>query len=92
MLTGEEKETIINYNQKDKTANIYTCDPTLIKTLRKIASNHSVIIEEKQCGDGWEYKIPKKWIKVRAPRQLSEEKMRELADRARQNFHRQKNK
>lgn len=32
MLTGEEKETIINYNQKDKTANIYTCDPTLIKT------------------------------------------------------------
>ena len=91
MLTGEEKETIINYNQKDKTANVYTCDPTLIKTLRKIASNHSVIIEEKQCGDGWEYKIPKKWIKVRAPRQLSHEKKRELADRSRQNFHGVKN-
>lgn len=91
MLTGEEKETIINYNQKEKTANIYTCDPTLIKTLRKIASNHSIIIEEKQCGDGWEYKIPKKWIKVRAPRQLSDEKKRELADRARQNFHGVKN-
>lgn len=32
-----EKETIITYNQKEETADVYTFDPQLIKKLSKLA-------------------------------------------------------
>lgn len=86
MLSAYEKETIINYNQAEKIAHCYTYDKALIRRLDKLCEISSEIIVKK-TGDGYkEYTFPRKWIKVKFPRQLSSEKRKELQDRARANF------
>lgn len=86
-----EQETIINYNQEEEFAYCYTFDPKLIRKLDDLCSKSSCIQLEKQ-GEGWrEYKFPKKWVKVNFPRVVSEEKRKELAERARKNFGGRKN-
>lgn len=55
-LSKAEQETIINFSAADKTANIYTTDPTWIKKLEKLGAT--------KLGDGVEIDVPKSWIKV----------------------------
>lgn len=86
MLSAYERETIINYNQEEKVAYCFTYDKVLIRRLDKLCEISSEIIVKK-TGDGCkEYTFPRKWIKVKIPRQLSSEKRKELQDRARANF------
>lgn len=80
-LTKYEQETIFNYNQEEKTASCYTHDPSLIRKLDKLAENDEAIIVVRE-GDGWkEYNLPKKYLKVRPPRKLSDEQREEMANR-----------
>lgn len=80
-LTKYEQETIFNYNQEEKTASCYTHDPALIRKLDKLAENDEAIIVIRE-GDGWkEYNLPKKYLKVRPPRKLSDEQREEMANR-----------
>lgn len=79
--TKYEQETIFNYNQEEKTASCYTCDPALIRKLDRLIENGEAITVTRD-GDGWrEYKFPKSWLKVRPPRKLSDEQRQELANR-----------
>lgn len=79
--TRYEQETIFNYNQEEKTASIYTHDPSLIRKMDKLASEDAAVTVVRE-GDGWrEYSCPKKYIKVRAPRKLSDEQRAEMAER-----------
>lgn len=59
-----ERETIINYNQADAEADVYTYDPALMRRLDKLLADHSEI---KKLREG-EYLVPKKWVKVAPPR------------------------
>lgn len=80
-LTKYEQETIINYNQEEKTASCFTHDLALIRKLDEFARNGEAITVVRE-GDGWkEYKFPKKCIKVRFPRKLSEEQRQNMAER-----------
>ena len=80
-LTKYEQETIINYNQEEKTASCFTHDPALIRKLDEFVRNGEVITVVRE-GDGWkEYKFPKKCVKVRFPRKLSDEQRQEMAER-----------
>lgn len=79
--TKYEQETIFNYNQEEKTASCYTCDPALIRKLDRLCENGEAITVSRE-GDGWkEYQFPRSWIKVRPPRQLSDEQRQKLAER-----------
>lgn len=40
LLSAYERETVINYNQNDQEASIYTFDPKLIVRLEKLASKY----------------------------------------------------
>lgn len=51
-----------------------------------LCSKTTTIIVKKQGEYSKTYIIPKSWIKVRIPRQLSEEKRKEMAERARVNL------
>lgn len=85
-LTKYEQETIINYNQEEKTASCYTHDRALIRRLDALAEKHKEITLVRD-GDGVrEYHFPKKWIKVRAPAELTDEQRKERANRARAAF------
>lgn len=72
-LTKYEMETIYNYNQEEPLASCYTMDRALIRRLDALAEKHKEITLLRS-GEGMrEYTFPKKWIKARAPKELSDE-------------------
>jgi len=85
-LSKYEKETIIYFNDAEDEAIIYTCNNSLKNKLDKFCEKSSEIIVIKEDEFSKEYKIPKKWIKVKMPRQLSEKQRTELIKRAKENF------
>ena len=78
-LTKYEQETIINYNQEEDMAQIYTCDRNLIRKIdAHIEKNHvNYCIRRDQLSAT--YNLPKKFVKVVFSRQLSEEQRQKLA-------------
>ena len=80
-LTKYEQETIINYNNEEKTAFILTYDKSLIRKLDKRLPEMSDMKLVRRGEDFAEYSLPKKWIKVAFPRQYSDEQRAEMAER-----------
>lgn len=79
--TREEQETIINYNQSGDTASVYTFNPTLIKQLDRLAKEYDTVIKESETESSRTYIIPKKWVKIRPPRKMSDENKQKAAER-----------
>lgn len=82
-LTKYEQETIILYNNEEKTATISTCDRSLIRKLDRRLADYSEIQRTKSGEDFAEYILPKKWIKISFPRQLTDEQRAEMSNRMR---------
>lgn len=80
-LTKYEQETIINYNNEEKTASVFTYDKSLIRKLDKRLSEMPDMKLIRRGEDFAEYSLPKKWIKVAFPRQYSDEQRAEMAER-----------
>lgn len=85
-LTKYEQETIINYNQEENIASCYTMDRSLIRRLDELAKKHKEISLIKSSDGIREYTFPKKWIKIRTPKKLSDEQRKNMAIRARERF------
>ena len=74
-LSKQEQETIVNFNQAEDTAYIYTCSKIWIKHFEKVLKLKPTTIHSY----GREYECPKAWIrKPRKTRQLSESHMQKL--------------
>lgn len=70
-LTNYEKETIINYNNEERTAQVFTYHRALQNKLNKLLGVNPDISALRR-GDEWcEYIVPKSWIKVSPPRQVN---------------------
>ena len=82
-LTKDEQETIINYNNEEKSATIFTYDKSLIRKLDKKLPEYPDIKVLRRGEDWAEYSLPKKWVKVGFPRQLSDEQRAEMGNRMR---------
>ena len=85
-LTRLEQETIILFNEAEDTATVDTCNNALIRQLDDLSEKYRVITEERKDEYGKTYTIPKSWVKIRAPRQLSDEQRQKLQETARHNF------
>jgi hypothetical protein len=85
-LTRYEQETIINYNQEEKTCSCYTMDAALIRKLDKLCQVSKEITLATQTEDSKTYNFPKKWLKVRMPKQLTDEQREKMAQNARARF------
>ena len=85
-MLKEELETIINYNQAEDLAVVDTCDKSLQRKLAQIAASNPTIVLVREDEHGQTYSFPKKWVKIRPPRQISDEKRREMVERAKRNF------
>lgn len=94
-LTNYERETIINFNEGEDTASVYTHNSTLRRRLEQLAQERP---EEcrlvKTCHDGQavEYYIPKKWLRVNPGMNLTDEQRAARAETARKRFSREKSK
>lgn len=81
-LTNYERETIINFNEGEAMASVYTHNRALRRKLDKLA-----VDRPKDCklhrvshdGQAAEYYIPKRWIKIAPPRKMSESQRDALA-------------
>lgn len=80
-LTKYEQETIINYNNGERVATIFTYDKALIRKLDKRLPEMSDMSLVRRGDDFAEYTLPKKWIRVLFPRQYSDEQRAEIASR-----------
>lgn len=85
---GLERETLIDFNEIEKTASVYTCNKALQNKLRRLAEERPEecrIVEEYPESKAIEFDVPKKWIKVSPPRtvNLTEEQKAEIAERLR---------
>lgn len=76
-LSNEERETIINWNQSETDAHVYTFDSRIIRRLETVG----VEIRVNETTGAVEATIPKKWIKINPPRVLSEEQRKIAAER-----------
>lgn len=87
-LSKGEQETIISYNAADEHAQIYTCYPSMIRKLDKLAAENpdewQVLREQ---GAGKTYTCPKGLITVRSRsrgrRELTDEQKRMAQERMR---------
>lgn len=83
-----ERETIINFNEDEAEARVYTFNVALQNSLRKLAE-----VRPEECrldpderltvGGAAAFIVPKKWVKVRPPRQVnySEEQIAAFRER-----------
>ena len=72
-LSNIEKETVINFNEAERTASIYTHNEALKRQLLELCRTHADQV--RQTADnrwgGLTFELPKKWLKVSPPRVLS---------------------
>ena len=70
-----ERETIITYNEAEKTANVYTMNKALGLKLNSMAKEYPTLVKfVKEYPDGaLEYTVPKKSIRVNKPIVLTDE-------------------
>ena len=80
-LSLYERETIINFNEAEPTAGIYTHNVALRNKLLKLSQSEPDLKVIRRGEDMLEVEVPKKWIKVSPPKKLSEEARRKMAER-----------
>ena len=72
-LTNVEKETIINFNEAERTASVYTHNEALKRQLLELCQSYPEQVR-KSAANAWgglTIELPKKWLKVSPPRVLS---------------------
>lgn len=72
-LTKHEQETIINYNQTNEPADIYTFDKKLQKKLIQYATDYpeEVAIKKEEEDGSISFSIPKSYIHINKPKKLN---------------------
>lgn len=85
-LTKQERETIIVFNEEESTAEVDTCNKALIKQLDSLSEKMPNVVVIGEDEHGKRYRLPKKWVKIRNPRQYSEEERAKMAERAKERF------
>lgn len=75
-------ETIINFNAEEKTANCFTLDKTVKRKWEKLIEERPEEVKViKRNEDLLEIEVPKKWVKVRPPRKMSDEQREAASER-----------
>lgn len=84
-LTAIEQETVINYNNEEDNAVVYTCSKPLIRKLTKLCAERDDITLEGGDSECSTFMLDKRWIKISPPKQmnLSEEQREARAERMR---------
>lgn len=91
-LASIEQETIINYNQGEAEAIVFTYDKALIRKLERLREKNPAVelLREEKTG-AREYRIPKSWIGIKIPRVLrtaERERIKNQGTEALKRYHR----
>lgn len=85
-MLKEEKETVIRFDESPDKATLFTYNGALIRKMDSYMLSHPDDVEcirrdNIECLESVTYRIPKRWIKVSPPRQVSEENRKKSAER-----------
>ena len=85
-LSNVEKETIINFNEAERTASVYTHNAALKSQLLELCRTHPEQVRQTAANawGGLTFELPKKWLRVTPPRVLTPAQ-RAVLDRMNQN-------
>ena len=81
-----EQETIILFNEEEKTAGIYTHNKVLRQKLEALARDRPEdcrLVKVSHSGRAVDYAIPKSWIRIVSPR-IASEAQKEASRKARE--------
>ena len=80
-LTNIEKETVINFNEAERMASVYTHNETLKHQLLELCQTHPAQVRQTAANawGGLTFELPKKWLKVSPPRKPSPAQLEVLA-------------
>ena len=70
-LTLYEQETIINFNEEEKTASVYTHNRALRRKMEQLSEerpDECRLTKTSHDGKAVDYSIPKAWIRIHPPR------------------------
>lgn len=70
-LTKYERETILNFNEGDRDASVYTHNRPMMRKLEKLAKDHPGecrLYKTTHDGQAKEFYVPKSWIRIIPPR------------------------
>lgn len=84
-LSKYEMETTINYNEAEKTAEVYTHNKALIRKLERLEQERPEecrLEKTSRGGAAVQYIIPKKWVRI-TPTRVMSEAQRMALDKAR---------
>lgn len=85
-LSRIEQETIINYNEAEQTASVYTHNRRTLRQLEQLAAerpNECRLERRSHDGQAADYLIPKSWVKIRPTRIMTDEQREQLRERGR---------
>ena len=87
-LSNIEKETVINFNEAERTASVYTHNEALKRQLLELCRTYPEQVRQTAANrwGGLTFELPKKWLKVSPPRILSPAQ-RAVLDRLTKNKH-----
>ena len=72
-----EKETVVAYNEKDDLATVWTASTPVQRRLARFG------LTGRPVGIGLQFEVPKKWVRIRRPRQVSAEQREAMRQNAR---------
>jgi hypothetical protein len=78
-----EQETIINFNEDEQRAIVYTYNKPLRTKLNKLCKEYpdDFAVKRKDTTGSTTYEIPKQYISIRGPRKLTEKQKEEMRGR-----------
>ncbi len=82
VLSKQEKETIIRFNEEEDKATVLTPNKALIRKLDGLCSQSPMFVVKRQDDYGKEYQVPKDCISIRKPSKISDETRVKMASRA----------
>lgn len=83
-LSNYERETIVNFNEEESIASIYTCSKALIRKLDTYCKKRPDLYKlDEEDSPSKTYTFPKKYISIRLPKVLTEEQRKQLIERGR---------
>ena len=77
-LTFLEQETIVNWNNSEKLASVYICDPSMIRKMDALVKKDKRVTVESEDKYSKTYIVPKGWVKIILPRKLSKKRIEQL--------------
>ena len=78
----DEQETTIVIDHKEKRVLLYSCHPATVEKMRKWASEYADTVQLRSYDQyGINLTVPVSWVKLKPPRQYTEEQKQAMRDR-----------